>query len=119
MVKFINYKNKKYPVRISYRALNGFKEETGKGFSEMGENMDLSNYEPLLFHSLISGALAEEVTMAFKREDMPEVLDECMMEFVGFVPDFFPDNKAGKTAGEPRPSRRERRKVDKKGNKKK
>ncbi len=51
MIKHITYKDKKYPVRIAYRALNGFKKDTGKSFEEMGESFELENYESLLFHS--------------------------------------------------------------------
>jgi len=93
MIKHINYKGTKYPIRVAYRALNGFKKDTGIDFEKMGkgEEKDLEYYEPLLFYSLVSGCKGEEIKMPFTREQMPDVLDECMFEFVALLPLFFPE----------------------------
>jgi hypothetical protein len=104
MIEFINYKKKKYPVRISYRALQGFKKDTGKSFDEMGDDADLEYYESLLFHSLVSGAKANDLELELTQKDMEDVLDECFMEFIGLIPKFFPEGPKEAT-----PNRRERR----------
>lgn len=109
MIEYIVYRKKKYPVRVSYMALNGFKKDTGKGFSDMTEDMPLEAYESLLFHALRSGHIAEDLDMPFKKEQMEEVLDECFMEFMELVPKFFPENKLGQTVGKPQKNRSQRR----------
>ena len=53
IVKYIEYKEKKYPVRIAYRALMMLEQETGKSFDQMQEdkNIPIKVYQTLLFHS--------------------------------------------------------------------
>jgi len=92
MVEYINYKKKRYPVRVSYFALKHMSKETdGKkmDFQDIG-SMDIEMYEALLFYSLRAGANADDVEFTFKREQMEMVLDECLMEFVNLIPKFFP-----------------------------
>ena len=91
MIEYITYKKKKYPVRVSYFALKHMSKETG-GKMEMTDigNMDIEMYEALLFFALQAGARAADVEFKFKREEMELVLDECLMEFVGVIPKFFP-----------------------------
>ena len=113
MIEYITYKKKKYPIRISYVALNGFKKDTGKSFDDMEGGIDLENYESLLFHALRSGAKAEEIEMPFEKKDIEDILDECMMEFLELIPKFFPEGIEGKSAGEQRPNRSQRRKTEK------
>ncbi len=115
MVKHITYKDKKYPVRIAYRALNGFKKDTGINFEDMADgNMeDFSYLEPLLFHSMVSGCKAEDMEMPFTKEDMPDLLDEIMSDFLNLIPEFFPDTGKAipqKTRGEKRKKARELKK---------
>ena len=97
IVKYIEYKEKKYPVRIAYRALMMLEQETGKSFDQMQEdkNIPIKVYQTLLFHSLIAGANAEEVKMTLKEDQMIDVLDECFMDFVEMIPAFFPEGKVG------------------------
>lgn len=97
IIKYIEYRKKKYPVRIAYRALMMLEEETGKSFQEMQskEEVPIKIYQTLLYHSLIAGANAQEVKMTLKEEDMIDVLDECFMDFVGMIPAFFPEDKVG------------------------
>lgn len=102
MIKYIEYKKQKYPVRVGYRALKMLQKETGMSFEELQKQekgLELENYEILLFHSLVAGSKAEETAMPFKMDDMIDLLDECFMEFVRMIPEFFPDvdeDKLGK-----------------------
>lgn len=99
MIKYIEYKKEKYPVRVGYRALKMLQKETGMSFEELQKQekgIDLDNYEILLFHSLVAGSKAEESVMPFKMDDMIDVLDECFMDFVRMIPEFFPDADEGK-----------------------
>lgn len=114
MVEYIEYKEKKYPIRISYIALNGFKKDTGKGFADLGEEMDLEYYESLLFHSLRAGCLFEGIEMPFEKKDMELVLDMCMMDFLLLIPKFFPENTAGDSVKKQQPNRQQRRISEKK-----
>lgn len=99
MVEYITYKKKKYPVRVSYFALKHMSKETG-GKMEMEDigSMDIEMYEALLFFALQAGAKASDIEFNFKREEMEMVLDECLMEFVGVIPKFFP-KQSGEVEG--------------------
>lgn len=109
MIEYIEYKEKKYPVRISYMAIMGLKKDTGKGLEDMGDGMDKSTIESLLYHSLKSGAAAEGKEMPFKKADLVDILEECFISFLSLIPKFFPDNKPGKSVGKPQPNRQARR----------
>ena len=109
MIEYIEYKKKKYPIRISYMAIMGLKKDTGKGLEDMGSGMDEKTIESLLFHSLKSGAVAEGNEMPFKKADLVDILEECFMDFISMIPKFFPDNKAGQSAGKQLPNRQQRR----------
>ncbi len=92
MVKNITYKKKQYPIRLSYRALKVLKGN-GRDLTELTKgNFDDSMFEDLLFVGLQSGHKAEDVQgdLELKKEDMEDVLDECFLEFVKLLPEFFP-----------------------------
>jgi len=84
-VDYITYKDKKYPVRISFTALVKLKKETGKDFES---EFELELLEPLLWFSLQSGYQAEGRIFDIKREDVEWMLDECLYEFVRIIPLF-------------------------------
>ena len=95
MTELITINKKQYPLRMGYYALKHtsveVKEKTGKELNM--ENMmegGIEILEPLLFHSLVMGAKAEEKELDLKREDMEFVLDECMAAFMELMPKFFP-----------------------------
>lgn len=121
-IAYITYDKKKYPIRLRYLALEKFQEETGIKFQEMGvsdEGQKLKYYEPLLFFSLESGAKAIKKELTLKREDMPEVLDECMWEFIQLIPKFMPEPEEEKdTPQESRGQKRQEAKEKKLKNKK-
>jgi hypothetical protein len=89
MVKYITYKNEKYPVKIGYYVLKKLKAETGKEMDQAFAEDDIEVFEIILYYALKQGAKYEEKEFNFKREDMEDVLDDCFPEFVAMVPDFF------------------------------
>ena len=94
MVKQITYKGKEYPVRVSYLALKMVSKKTGQDLSKMDtNNFDPETQEELLYWSLKSGANATDSPFEFKKEHMEDVLDECFLDFVQMIPEFFPEKK--------------------------
>lgn len=91
MVKHITYKGKKYPVRLSYRVFKGLKQDNPKSNSKD----IMEDLEGMLWYGLVSGHKAEDKEIELKREDMEDVLDECMFEFQQLIPLFFPKAKTG------------------------
>jgi hypothetical protein len=93
-IRYVEYNEKKYAVRIGYLALLQFKKDTGLSFEKsMSSDPDIENFEPLLWAALCAGAKVTQTELDIKREDMPIVLDECFMDFVAMIPDFFPEGK--------------------------
>ena len=76
---YINYKNEKWPLRVSYYALKQYQIETGKGIETLED--DISNLEILLHYALIAGCKADDKELTLKREDMEFMLDESLTEF--------------------------------------
>jgi len=92
MVQFINYQEKKYPIKIGYYVLKMLKVDTGKSLEDAGgDNFEI--YETLLFYALKQGAKLQGEEFTFTKEQMEDVLDECFFEFVELIPTFFPDPK--------------------------
>jgi hypothetical protein len=88
----IEYKGSKYPVRVSHMALKGLKADTGKTVEDLSmKNIEL--YESLFYHSLRAGAEYTGQPMTLKKEDMEKVLDACLFQFVGLIPQFFNTEK--------------------------
>lgn len=102
-VKFIKYRDKDHPVRVSYWATKKFKEETGmnfggdykyndEGFITLveGKEFKMEHYELLLFYALKAGKKAKDdkIEIDFTKDDMEFILDECMHEFMEMVRDF-------------------------------
>lgn len=97
MVKFVNYYDKKLPVRISHYALTKYKEETGKDFEDAFATgqLPMEMFEPLLFYSIESGCKALKEEFTFNREeDGFELLEECFFQFTQLIPAFFPEEAA-------------------------
>lgn len=94
MIEYITYDKKKYPVRVSYRALTMFKKETGVSLENLDNpdagEIDLTAYETLIYYALESGHRAEKKEFTFKKDEMADVLDDCFFEFVKLIPRFFP-----------------------------
>lgn len=95
-VQYITFRDVKYPVRLSYRVFKGLKQDLGKFDIRSLESLDPDIMEGMLWHGLVNGHRVTGQEMKFKRIDMEEVLDECMMEFLNIVPLFFPKKEEGK-----------------------
>lgn len=107
MIKYITYLDKKYPIRISYRAINAAQNETD----------DDKVMETMLFYSMVSGEKKinrerslGEIKQSLKKLDMEDVLDECFVEFMKLVPLFtkelgelMPDQVLGNLTQQPKP----------------
>jgi hypothetical protein len=94
MVKYITYKTRQLPVRLSYRAIKGMQKE-GASFKKNVETMEPEFLETMLYLGLVSGHKAEDKELPYKKEDMEDILDECLMEFLGLIKEFFPKAKLG------------------------
>lgn len=100
MVEYIEYKGKKYAVRVSYYALKMTRKESGKDQVEFDESMksalkspetfDIEIYETMLWYSLVAGAEFEGVELDLPREKIEFVLDGCFYEFMTIVENFQP-----------------------------
>lgn len=78
MIKYITYKKKEYPIRISYRIQKKLQElNKARGSEEIGVDV----YEEILYEALRSGAHATDDDFNFTMEDMEFILDECFEEF--------------------------------------
>lgn len=93
MVEYITYKEQRYPIRIGYYTLKMLQSETGKGIEDAAN--DISVYETILYYALKQGAKVAEVDFKFKKEDMEDVLDEALFEFIALIPKFFPTGVKG------------------------
>lgn len=96
MVQYITYKEKQYPVRLSYRVFKGLKKDLGKVNLKDLESLDPDLLEAMMWHGLVVGHRFTGETLELKRQDMEDVLDECMFEFIELVPIFFPKKEEGK-----------------------
>jgi hypothetical protein len=92
MIRTISYKGKKYPVRIGYKALKGVNGELGREFrQEEGKAFDFEGAESLLFHSIKAGCQFSDVDFDLKREEMEDVLEESLQEFIAMFTAFSQD----------------------------
>lgn len=101
MVKYLNYKDKKIPYRVSYFAMKMTSQELQK---KTGEELDLEQIlsgnievlEPLLFYSITAGCKFVDEAIPVKRDEMEWILDICFLEFTGGIQDFFPNQEVSK-----------------------
>lgn len=88
-VEHITYKKKRLPVKLGYYALKMLQKENGASMESIQE--DFSLYEPLLYYSLEKGHKIAKKEFTLTKDDMEDVLEECFFEFIGLIPNFFPD----------------------------
>ncbi len=82
MVKYISYKGKKYPIRIGYKALKGVNAAIGRDFEQKEQGFDYEGAEELLFHGLKQGCEFAGKEFDLKREEMEDVLEESLNDFI-------------------------------------
>lgn len=87
-IAHITYKEKKYPVRISYYVLKMLRLETGKNIEDAEKHISI--YENMLWHALVAGANFTGTTLDLEKEEMQWVLDACFNEFIAAIGVFFP-----------------------------
>jgi hypothetical protein len=88
MVEFIKYNDEELPVRVSYFAISMVKKKTGKSLSAV-QDEDYDLYEALLFYALMQGHTITKKPFNFVLEDMPQILDQCFVDFLKIIPKFF------------------------------
>ncbi len=76
MVRHIEFQGKKYPFRVSYKALKLTRSELGRDFKSEEKAFDYEGAESLLYHALKTGAKETEEELDLKRSQMVDVLDE-------------------------------------------
>jgi hypothetical protein len=117
MIKYLKYKEKDLPIRVSYYALKRVKEKRGKSLSTMAED-DFEAQELLLLYSLKKGCEEEGIKFEYHfREDeekkmvvdiefmdikttIENVMDEVFFDFMKIVPEFFPKKEGKETEDE-------------------
>jgi hypothetical protein len=82
MIKQISYKGKKYPIRIGYKALKGVNMDIGRDFKADEDVFDYEGAEALLFHGLKQGCKFADKEFDLKRDEMEDVLEESLNEFI-------------------------------------
>jgi hypothetical protein len=82
MVRHIVYKEKKYPLRIGYKALKGVVGEIGREFNGDGQSFDFEGAEALLFHAMKQGCAFTGQDFDLVRDQMEDVLEESLQDFI-------------------------------------
>lgn len=85
MILHLDYNGEQLPVRISYHVISQFQEK-GLEISDIQNNYKL--YEDVLYYALESGFRGEKKEFTYTREDMVEILEECMWDFAAMLPLF-------------------------------
>lgn len=78
----IEFQGKKYPIRISYKTLKGVSNELGRDYRHEEGKTDYEGMEALLYHALKAGAKAAGTELELKRDQMEDVLDESLSQFI-------------------------------------
>lgn len=96
MVQYLNYNDEKIPVKIAFRALKNFQEETGKNMTSLDGDLSFKDIESLFWWGYESGcksAKSEGFKQKYKRSEMEDILDEVYLDFVNIIPAFFVKKK--------------------------
>lgn len=97
MIQTLEYKGKKYPYRIGYRALKKVKQDLGREFEYTPDSLDYEALEALLYYAIEGELLKEGQKMDIEREQMEFLLDDCLIDIVTGIQDFI--QTAEKAAG--------------------
>lgn len=87
MIKHVTYKEKKYPVCISFYALRQLENEG----LELGDENSKNNYqaiERLFWHALRAGHHHEDKNLLIEESEVAFMLDFCFKEFQQLMPLF-------------------------------
>lgn len=97
MVKYVSYKNEKYPVSISFHALEKLEEEG----LDLADEKSLKPIKRLFWHALVAGHFHENKELQIKEADSSFILDWCFSEFQLIMP-LFLEMLTGKNGKAPR-----------------
>ena len=97
-VEYIKYQGKKLPIKVGYYTLKMLQQEHGMDL--MTSQNELAAYEPMLFYALKQGHKVEGKEFPYKMEDMVDILDDCLFEFIEKIANFFPSDLMAKMTGE-------------------
>lgn len=86
MIKEIDIKGKKYPVKVSFNAEKHLQKEYGISPSELEGNLEA--IECYFYYSIQSGCKETGQEFDLKREDIPFILDDCLLDFMLMLPEF-------------------------------
>ena len=83
MVRYIQHKGKKLPLKVGYGAMMLMMDEMGmKDMKELQKrSADLKVMESLFFYSLKSGHVAEQLPFNIKREESIFIWEDHTVEF--------------------------------------
>ena len=98
MVEYIEFRGKKYPIRIAYRALVLAQAETGLTAAELEVNLEAQ--QTLLWYALQVGAEITKQPHDLKREDMVWMLDENLYDYNRIMDIFIKEMVEGKKKGQ-------------------
>ena len=82
MIKHITYKGEQYPLRIGYKAIKGVHAALGRDFEQKDKGFDYEGAEELLYHGLKQGCEFAGKPFTLKREEMEDVLEESLNDFI-------------------------------------
>ena len=68
-------------------------------FTDEDKEEDIRHHEPMLYYSILSGFKAIKKECTISRNDMEDVLDECLFDWIEMFPKFFPENIQKKVEG--------------------
>lgn len=91
MIETVKYKDKNYPLRITYSVLKAVKADIGRDFNNNPDDFDYEGFESLTYHALRKGCKAAGREFDMKKEEIEDFLDECMSQVIDMLAAFSRD----------------------------
>lgn len=90
MIRYLEFKGEKLPLKNAFQCLRDFENETGKNIMNLPEGtvLTMAEIEAFFYHAYKNGCLAarsEGYKVKYTREEAGEIMDECFMDFVQLV----------------------------------
>lgn len=96
MIETVKYKEKHYPMRITYSVLKAVKADIGRDFENNPDDFDYEGFESLAYHALKKGCKVSGKDFDIKKDEIEDFLDECMSQVIEMLAAFSRDQlKAG------------------------
>lgn len=87
-VKHLTINGEQHPLKIGYKTLKRLQEDT-KGAVDINNIKEFEIYEKILFYGLQQGYSIEKKEFLFQQSDMEDLLEDCFLEFMELIPQFF------------------------------